>query len=338
MTKKTSRKDLIVGLDIGSHSIKVVAVKDELGESILTSYNIKKIPSATKPSEKVALVKETLEEIDLNPASVNVSVSGPNVIVRFISLPKMTPLQLKDALAYEAEKYIPFNVNEVVIDSIILGPAAESGQMNVLLAAVKKDAIESRIKLAKDIGILVEVIDINPFAIFNLFTAYNPLGEDVSAFIDLGHSFTDILISEGKTPSFMRQLQIGGKDIVGALCKDLAVTPEKAEELMLGKEPGGEEQVAAAIKPVLENLVKELQLSFSYFENRRNKSVVNIFYTGGLTYVKGVLEHLDANMNVSSKTWNPVANMKVSEALVRQDLEMVSSKLTVCLGLALRRG
>ena len=149
-----------VGLDIGTYSVKVVSLKKENGVNLLTGYNVKQIPIGAKTSDIEQAVKETLEEIDLQPADVNLSISGPNVIVRFVDLPKMNKDQLESALSFEAEKYIPFNINEVVMDSIILGDAEESGQMRVLLSAAKRDLIESRVNLMDKMGIIVNVMRI----------------------------------------------------------------------------------------------------------------------------------------------------------------------------------
>jgi Tfp pilus assembly PilM family ATPase len=104
MIKFGRRVQEVVGLDIGSYSIKVVSLKQENENNILTGYNVKQIPPETKSSDLEKLVKETLEEVDLHPGDVNLSVSGPNVIVRFIDLPKMNKEQLGSALAFEAEK------------------------------------------------------------------------------------------------------------------------------------------------------------------------------------------------------------------------------------------
>lgn len=335
---ETGKSDISIGLDIGTYSIKVASMEKMGEKNTLTAYNIKRIIFDEKGARRERTIKEAFDEVDLHPEEVNLSISGPEVIVRFINLPKMNKEQLTDALAFEAEKYIPFNASEVVLDSLILGDALESGQMRVLLAAAKRDPVETRVRLIKKLGIGANIMDINPFAAFNAYTEVNPSLEEKegNAFLDLGHSQTDILIAIGILPCFMRQIQIGGKDITAALCRDLSISPEKAEEYKLGVEKGNKEVFTKATGEFLDALIKEMQLSFGYFENRFNKAVSNIYCSGGMIYQEGVIDYLSEHIGIVVKKWNPVEGIELSENLSKQDIDSVASQLAVCVGLALR--
>ena len=326
-----------VGLDIGTYSIKIASIKKESGENVLAAYNIKKIPPERKNSDLERFIEESLGEVDLHPEMLNISISGPEVIVRFVNFPQMTREQLQNALVFEAEKYIPFNVSEVVLDFVILGKAQEAGQMRVLLAAAKKALVENLVKTVEKLGMSVHILDIDPLAMFNAFSEFNTLAEDKgAAFLDLGHSQTDILISIGKNPYFMRQVQIGGKDVTAAICRALSVSPDRAEEYKAG---AGEEEktaIAHATGSVLDDLVKEIQLSFGYFENRYNKNVSQIYCSGGMIYQEGVIEYLSTKLGIQAKKWNPIEGIRVSESLSREDINSVASQLPVSVGLALR--
>ncbi|RKY42965.1 MAG: hypothetical protein DRP85_01165 [Candidatus Makaraimicrobium thalassicum] len=338
MMKRFSRKnEESVGLDIGSYSIKAVSLKKAPEGNMLTAYNIRNIPPDQKAAETGPLIKEALDEIDLHPETVNLSISGPDVIVRFINLPKMTKEQLGNALTFEAERYIPFDVSEVVLDFLILGDATEAGQMRVLLAAVKRGPVEARVKMIEDLGMTVNILDTDPFAVFNVFTASNPLPDGKgSAFLDLGHSQTDVLISIGKLPCFMREIQIGGKDVSSAICHSLSVSPEKAEEYKMRAGDEEKEAVAQATGSVLNDLIKEIQLSFGYFENRYNSGVSGIYCSGGMSYQEGVVDYLSEKLGIQVKKWNPAENIKISENLAKEDIDSVAAQLAVSIGLALR--
>ena len=337
MIKFAADKDETVGLDIGKHSIKVVAIEKEGGEKTITAYNIKKIPFDTNSEQLEQLVKETFEEIDLKVEYVNMSVAGPDVIARFINLPKMNREQLENALVFEAEKYIPFNISEVVLDFLILGDALEPGQMRVLLAAAKKEPIEEKVRMLEKLGIKIHVVDTDPFATFNAFTEITPPDEDSgTAFLDIGHVQTNVLISIGKTPCFMRQIQIGGKDVEDELCRGLSITPEKAEEYVLGIGEGDKESVIQASRRVLDNLTREVHLSFGYFENRYNKSINTVYGCGGMIFQEGVIDYLGEKLGIKVERWNPVRGLKISENLSREDVESVAPRLAVSIGLALR--
>ncbi|NQT32928.1 MAG: type IV pilus assembly protein PilM [Candidatus Omnitrophica bacterium] len=336
--KKT--KEEKVGLDIGSYSVKVVSADTGPGENTLTAYNIKNIPVGEKKIKVGDLVREALDEIDIHPKEVNLSISGPDVIVRFIDLPKMSKDQLKSALSFEAEKYIPFNISEVVLDFLILGDAPEEGQMRVLLAAVKREAVSGMVEMIESLGMTINLIDTDPFAIFNAFSGTNPeLGDQKKgiAFLDLGHSKTNILISIGNVPCFMRQIQIGGRDIDEAIAKNMSIPVEKAMELRLG---GAKEKDSEAVKNtmmlILDELVKEMHLSYGYFENRYNAKVEDVYCSGGMAYQEGVLDYLSEKLGLSAMKWNPVDSINLSENISKEDIDSVALQLAVSIGLVLR--
>jgi len=326
-----------VGLDIGSYSVKASSVLKQADKNILTAYNIKRVPLDGEGLAKTAkIIKETVDEVNIRPDEVNLSISGSNVIVRFVSLPKMSKEQLESAMLFEAEKYIPFNVNEVIMDFIILD-APEAGQMNVLLAAAKRDFVQSQIELLGKLGMEVNVIDINAFAVFNSFAAASPFEEDKgTAFLDLGFSQTNVLISTGAIPRFMRLIQIGGKDITNSLAGAIGISIAEAEELKLKGEEANKERITRFTLNVLEELVREIQLSFGYFENKYNKAVSDIYCSGGMVYQKGVIEYLQENLNAQLKVWSPIEGMEVSESLSREAIDPIASRLAVSIGLALR--
>ena len=332
------KKQETIGIDIGRYSIKVVSLKRTSEKNILSAYNIKKIPIKNRTPNIPALVGETLNELDLHPSFANLSVSGPEVIVRFIELPKMNQDQLKGALVFEAEKYIPFNINDIVLDSLILGDAVDDdGKMNVLLAAVKRKAIDGLVKDMESLGINIGVIDIGTFAMYNAFTSKKQENSDeCEAFIDLGYSQTNVLVSLKDTPCFTRQIQIGAQSILENLSKAFSVDIVQAEQMLIKPKEENKEETENAIQTVLDDLIKEMQFSFGYVENRYNKSINSIFASGGLTYQKYVIPYLSEKVGVPLKKWNPTEGIELAEHLSKDDLDLVSSELAVAIGLALR--
>ena len=326
-----------VGIDIGQYSIKVVSIKRTSEKNILTAYNVKKIPHKNIASNIPALVGETLNELDLHPSFANLSVSGPEVIVRFIELPKMNEEQLKSALVFEAEKYIPFNINDIVLDSIILGDSNEEGKMDVLLAAVKHKVIDGLVKDMESLGINIGIVDVGTFAMYNAFTSKKQeKAEECEAFVDLGYSQTNVLVSLDNVPCFARQIQIGAQSIMEKLSKTLSLEMKQAEELMTNPKDENKTEIEHATQTVLDDLVKEMQFSFGYVENRYNKSISSIFCSGGLIYQKNVISYLSEKVGVPLKKWSPVEGIELAGHLSREDIDLVSAELAVAIGLALR--
>lgn len=333
-------KNEAVGLDIGNYSVKVTSMeRSKNGKNKLTAYNIKKIPFDLKNFNLETHIYQTLNEVDLCPKTINLAVSGPDVVVRFINLPKMTQSQLENALVFEAEKYIPFNINDVVLDSLILGDATEEGQMRVLLAAVKREAIEPRIAMIKNLGITINVLDTNPLAMFNAFIASEPkIEHEGYVLFDFGHSKTYMLILIDNSPCFMREIQMGAKNITETISRELSVSMAKAEEYKQGLVDKNEEKVKVKriTESFLDELVEEIQLSFGYFENRNDVKINHNYCAGGMIYHQGVVDYISEKIGTRLETWNPAQEMDLSDNLSREDINSVGSELAVSIGLALR--
>ncbi|HNX91148.1 MAG TPA: type IV pilus assembly protein PilM, partial [Candidatus Omnitrophota bacterium] len=285
------------------------------------------------------VIKETLEEVDIKPSQVNLSISGANVIVRFITMPVMSKEHLENAMVFEAEKYIPFNVNEVIMDFHILG-SPEKGQMNVLLAAAKKDYVQSQIELMEKLGIGINVIDVNAFAVFNAYAAFNPISDEKgTAFVDFGYTQTNVLVTTGVIPRFMRLIQIGGKDIYAALAEDARISADEAEKKifeLFGKEGGNDVVSYPALTSVMDELSKEIQLSYGYFENKQAKPVGNTYYSGGMAYQPGVVSYCEKKLGIQMTSWNPMKSFVLAESLSKEAVDTIGSQFAVPVGLALR--
>jgi len=338
MIKSDSNRLRSVGLDIGTYSIKLVVLEDPRDKKTLIALNEKRISPEADFDEKTNAIREMFKEMDFHPNEVNLSIFGPEAIVRFVNFPKMSRGQLEDALEYEAEKYIPFNLNEVIMDVIILDVVRETEQMSVILAAAKKNAVESLMKVCKDLNIKIGIVDMDPFAMFNAFLDADPDQTDQTrALLNFGHSRTDILVANEKKPVFIRQIPIGGKDISEAIGRDLSIESREAEKCKLSRSEEGEEKALKAAFSVVDRLIKEIQLSFSYFESRQEKKIGEIYCSGGAIEREGILEYLNEKLNVEIKKWNPIETVKISENIFRKDVNSSVSQFAVSIGLALRQ-
>jgi len=326
-----------VGLDIGTYSIKLAAVKDARDKKILIALNEKKISPKADFDEKTSVIREMFKEVGFYPSEVNLSIFGPDVIVRFVNFPKMSRAQLEDALGYEAEKYIPFNMNEVITDVAIPDSARETEQMRVILAAAKKNAVEELMKICKNLNLEIGIIDMDPFAMFNAFLEASSVQTDQThALFNFGHSRTDVLIASGKEPVFIRQIPIAGKDISLAIARDEEIGSDAAPERKLSSPEEKSNKVLQATFSVLESLIKEIQLSFSYFESRQGKKIGEIYCSGGMIEQEGVFGYLNEKLNVQIKKWDPLDAVEISEDIFRSDANSPVSQFAVCIGLVLR--
>ncbi|MBU1657081.1 MAG: pilus assembly protein PilM, partial [Candidatus Omnitrophica bacterium] len=168
-------------------------------------------------------------------------------------------------------------------------------------------------------------------------TSFNPVpGDKGTAFLDLGHSETNVLVTTGNIPRFMRVIQIGGDDITRAIAEDMGIDRQAAEELRVSDGSENREKVDRSVFAVLDELAEEMRLSFGYFENKHNTTVSNVYCSGGMISQKGLVEYLQEKMGTGFNVWNPVSGVNVSESIPGETIDAVSAQLAVSIGLALR--
>lgn len=328
--KKIKRRSLQTGLDIGNSSIKLVQVSGNPDNLQLINFYIVKIE---KDDYKKALV-DIAKRFSLK--EVNISVSGPAVIVRYIELPKMTDEELKSSMRFEAEKYIPFDIKDVVLDCQRLEYIGQ-GKMKVLLVAAKRDVILKRINMVQDAGLLVKIIDCDSFALTNAFLLNFPdiHDETLTALLDLGERLTVINILKGRVANFTRELQLGGWNFTKAVSEGLNMDMETASEL---KEDPKERlsEIMEIVKPVLTHMIEEIRLSLNYYENQVGSAVDGIYLSGGLSGFEGLSNIFSESLGIDCKLWDPLKSLNIEKDLSKENLEKLKTQLPVALGLAIR--
>ncbi|MFH1593767.1 MAG: type IV pilus assembly protein PilM [Candidatus Omnitrophota bacterium] len=337
--RSSKKKGIIVGLDIGSRSIKAAEVSLDGRKRKLTKFQISEIDLPQTPEKIDLALKSLLGKLKTSAKIVNVSLSAPSAIVRFINMPIMKEDELKNSLSYEAEKYIPFNISEVIVDACILADTVpgRKQEMRVLLAAAKKDAVNSRIDMLKKHGFSIAIIDIDSFACFNAYCdCADKLDDSKSiAILNIGYTQTNIVIANGSSPYFTRDIQIGGRDIARALSDEMKID-ENGSDRLLCEPKDRESQVFETAKSVLSSLIDELRLSFGYYENQYGKGINEIYISGGIAKLPGIAKYCEEHFGARTVPWDPFSKFEIGEAIDAKSLEHARSQLAVCAGLAIR--
>ncbi|MCX5711945.1 MAG: pilus assembly protein PilM [Candidatus Omnitrophica bacterium] len=204
-----AREGYSLGIDVGSAFVKAVKLKHSKEGSELCSYWLEPIQID---------LDSTLKKLAEGPAPrfTTLSVAGASSIIRYINFIKMSADELNNALKFEAQKYIPFALTDVNLDSCILKPDLADNKMLVLLAAVKKDYLSVRLKSVTDSGIKVNAVDLDSLAMVNAFVhnypQVNPVEHQAVALINIGHAVTNLNILEGQIPHLSRDMNIAGKN------------------------------------------------------------------------------------------------------------------------------
>jgi len=330
---KLGKSQVNIGLDIGSSYIKFVQLSGKPESFFMVGFDVVKIDDNVEgPKKALEVVAKRLLAKD-----VNISISGPNAVVRYIELPKMTDEELKSSMKFEAEKYIPFRSKDVIVDCQVLETMTR-GKMRVLLAAAKKEAITEKINLVEGAGLSVKLIDCDSFALIKAFLlSHLDLGEDgCITLVNMGERFTNIAILKGKSATFTRELQIGGWDFSKAISQKLALDMTAAAQLK--ENPQAKlEDLMGAVRPTIVHIIEEIKLSLSYYENQVGAAVDKIYLSGGLSSFHGLVDIFKESMGMDCFLWDPVKGMALDKGVEQEKLDKVKHQLPVALGLAIRR-
>lgn len=335
------RSKRVLALDIGSSEIKALEVVDT-GNSIgLTGFHRSKIGNQ---NETIYAIKEILRHAQFKAKRCVTSVSGRSVIVRYVTMAQMPEEDLRQAIKFEADKYIPFEVDEVIMDTQILEDTvgdSDQPEMKVLLVAVRKSLIEEHLALLQEAGVHSWIIDVDAFALGNAFELRARASgglppEKVVALIDIGANKTNINILKGPISYFTREVYLAGNDFTEAVSRKFNLDTQEAERLKC--EPSDQvPDVEEAILPTLDDLGNEIQLSFDYFENQFDRVVEEVYISGGSARLPGLQRAFEGAFEKSVVFWNPLESVEIrSDKIDLNLLQQYSGQLAIGVGLASR--
>jgi type IV pilus assembly protein PilM len=232
----------IIGLDIGSHAVKLVAMKPQRGDNPyqLTHFGVAELPSESivegavvRPGDVAQAIRDLLSHNKIKGSRIATAVSGHAVIVRRVTMPRMDEDELRESIVWEAEEYIPFDVDDVNLDFAILDEDKDSNEMDVVLVAAKRDRIDEFISVIEEAGREPVVVDVDAFALQNAFELSYPerQHEDV-ALLNMGASVINAAVLEEGRPVFWRDITLGVRQYVAALQREFMLDYFDAEEVL----------------------------------------------------------------------------------------------------------
>ncbi|MBF0530030.1 MAG: type IV pilus assembly protein PilM [Deltaproteobacteria bacterium] len=340
----------VLGLDIGSHSIKALVLNQSKAGLQLEMVGMAQLPpSAIEDGEireqgvVVSAIKNLLKALKISLKSVCTSISGNSVIIKKIKLPTTTREELVKNIEVEAEQFIPFDISEVNVDFQILGESGGGGgdQMDVILVAAKKDVIDAYMNLLVEAKLKPTVIDVDVFALENAFTHTHPELKDTVALIDIGANKMNInTIKEGMS-LLTKDAAIGGARITGEIQDRLNVDYETAEAIKMGGvEPEDPQAVSEIIGRAVGNWVTEMRRTVDFMEaSYPRERLKAIYLSGGSCRFPGLTGYLEKEFGVPSHLFNAFEKIGINPKRFDPTyIEYLGPQATICLGLALRRG
>ena len=355
-----------IGIELGSHTLKMVETRVSGGKVQLLQYGIVEIPSALqgKASRDAAsiapLIKQLLARCSSSSADIYLSVSGPSVNLQRIKLPPMPDQEMLAAIRWQGKKYFPFPLDEArVVYKKIAGISAETPDLDLITAAVLNKFMDQELSLLEQAGYSAAGIDAVPFSLQYAFQLTGDRYRDKTvAVLDIGAEGTTIAILKAGELQFAREIATGGNDFTRALMepvavegKQFALSVEEAEAIKkkYGIPMGGGQEVTPAglplsrimfiIRPVLERLSTEALRSFDVYKAQgREKRVDTILLCGGGAGFKNLAAFLSSGMGIEVSVFDPLAAILIPGHLQNDSsFQQHKHRLPVALGLSAGR-
>jgi type IV pilus assembly protein PilM len=337
----------VVGLDIGSSAVKAVELK-----AVGKSYKVAAFASEPVPPDSIvdgaiidgAAVADAIRRLFANKAfkckDVAASLSGNAVIVKKINLPVMTEAELAESIYWEAEQYIPFDIQDVNLDYQILDAGEGKNAMDVLLVAAKKEKIADYTGVISQAGKNPVVVDVDAFALQNAYEEnYDPIG--VNVLLNAGASAININILSGDQSVFTRDISIGGNAYTEAVQKELNLPFESAEQLKKGIQVDGAsyDDVRPVLHAVTENVLLEIQKTFDFFKATASSDRIDrILLSGGASKVDGFAHALQERFGSPVEAFDPFRKIGFEpDKLGVHGADSLVPTVAVAVGLALRK-
>jgi type IV pilus assembly protein PilM len=352
VTRMFKKSKAVVGLDIGSSAVKAVELKPVGRGFRVAAFGSEPVPPDAIVDgaiiDAVAVAEAIRRVFDQNVAfkgkDVCASLSGNAVIVKKITLPVMTESELAESIYWEAEQYIPFDIQDVNLDYQILDPGTgpeSRGSMDVLLVAAKKEKIGDYTSVIAQAGRTPVIVDVDAFALQNAFEVnYGRDAGRVVALLNAGASAININILQGDQSVFTRDISTGGNAYTEAVQKELDLPFESAEQLKKGIPVDGAtfDEAQPVLRAVTENVLLEIQKTFDFFKGTASSNQIDrIMLSGGASRVDGFRDMLQDRFNAPVDDFDPFRAVVWDAKKLGAASEDYAATAAVAVGLALRK-
>lgn len=338
----------VIGLDIGSSSIKLAELSVSKSGAQLLSFGFVPTPPNSVSGDEISdvsslgfAIKNLLTEVKVKSKNVCTSLWGTAVIVKKISIPKMDKNLIKDQIRFEAEQYIPFDINNISLAYHILKPSSSGETMDILLIAAQ-NALIGQVSLAVEAsGSKCSIMDVSGFALANCYEANYGSNLETVAVLNFGASITNFIVIQNGDVVFCRDMPVGGLNYTTEISKTMGVTMQEAESLKLTAVAKREvpDDVHSIITMTNNSVAEEVRNNMDLLSAVSNGlSVSRLYYTGGSSHTPGLIDILKSNLGIATEAFNPLLKIKAnSKKFSPQYLQQISPFLSVAAGLGLRK-
>lgn len=336
----------VVGIDIGSESVKVVQLKKERERAILETYGeLKTSRYFSTPgvrtllqyqdSELKQLLTDVLRESNVTTSRAVLAVPSAASFVTLIRLPLLNESELASAIPFEAKKYVPVPTAEVVLDWQVLSKDEEEKRTQVLLVAVPQEVVAKLKRVAQGVSLEVEGIEIESFSLVRSL-----LGHELGAImlINFGAVTTTVTVSERRQVRLNHNIARGSREITETISKSLGVSLERAEELKkevgLSEKPE-ERQTRDIIYPFVETILSDIERAMMVYNREAERKIEKVVLAGGGASLEGLVDYVARRFGLETAIGNAFGRT-VFPAFLTPLLGEISPGFAVAVGLALR--
>jgi len=343
------KKESLVGLDIGSQTLKAAEILESKRGRELKRFGMTEIPhgaiedgTINDPEAVAESIRQLFKAYNIKERNVAISIGGYSVIVKKIAVQTMDEEQLQETIHFEAEQYIPFDISDVNLDFQILGQnETNANQMDVFLVAAKKEMVNDYINLANLAGLNPCIVDVEAFALQNTFEAnYDTAGVNV-ALIDIGASKTSLNILKGNNSVFMRDVSLGCSQINQKIISLIDCSFDEAEQIKTGEDSNrlSAEDLKGIYSAVVADWCTEIRRALDFFYSTYpDDQIKRIILSGGGANIAEFRELLAVEASAEVETINPFTNIYVDDS--RNDPEFIKQagpQAAITAGLAMRK-
>ena len=342
-----SSEQLVVGVDIGSHAVKVCQLK-----RTDKAYSVLSVGSALLPEGAVddgtlnepevvgQAIADLFKNLKIKSKKVGFSISGYSVIVKKVNLAVMDDSTLEEHIMAEAEQYIPFDIEDVYLDFQDLKTNTEENERtDVMLVAAKKDIVDDYLEMLENIGLQATIVDVDGFALENTYEYNTPKSENV-ALVDIGASKMNINIISSGISVVARDIVVGSRQLTEHIQNRFDLEFDEAEAIKLGHQPAGDrkEEIEKIFSTVCTQWVLEIKKAIDlYHSNYPESPLKKLVLSGGGSKVTGLTDFLANETGLEVELFNPFANMTSNDKKIDRDyLQLVGPEMAIASGIAIR--
>jgi type IV pilus assembly protein PilM len=335
----------LLGLDVGSNSIKVIEIEEGSSGYILKNIGYRELPrdvisegSIVDMAEVVNSINEIIRERKISNNKAAIGLKGNAVIAKRVHIPGVEASLLEEEFRYQAQQFIKMDIEDVNIDYSVVETNLESSMTDVILAVARKDLISSTVSVISGAKLKVSVVDLEVFALTNCFELCYGAMPGINAIVNLGHSSSLIVFVKDGFYEFSREVSVGGKACIEIVQKKLGLSYDDAKTMIMDKEAiEFNEDLQRAISDFNTQLSYEIKHSVDLFYSNSRFNTSKIYICGGLTKLFDLKESIHRTTDIDVDDLNPFLNVDISNVA---DVELITSNpylFNIALGLALRK-